>query len=121
MNSRGWPSALAPSGDFFESSAVVDASVALTCPKCGQLGDGDPNCCSPGGSWHGMCEGGAGGGQYTFHDGYQACSEDKLAASVLPGMPFSCPETKRDVESRSRRRRTVERRCSVWAVASQST
>ena len=43
-----------------------------------------------------MCEGGAGGGQYTFHDGYQACSEDKLAASVLPGMPFSCPETKPD-------------------------
>ena len=89
-NSRGRPTALDPGEPF------VDASVALTCPTCGRLGDGDPNCCSPGGSWHGMCEGGAGGGQYTFHDGYQACSGEKLAASVLPGMPFSCPGTKPD-------------------------
>ena len=36
------------------------------------------------------------GGQYTFHDGYQACRNDQLTASVLPGMPFSCPETKAD-------------------------
>lgn len=89
-SSCGRPATLAPRGDF------VDSSSALTCPKCARLGNDDPNCCSPGGSWHGLCEGGNDSGQYTFHDGYQACKGDQLTASVLPGMPFSCPKTKPD-------------------------
>ena len=89
-NSRARPTALVPRDNF------VDTSLSLTCPECGRLGDDDPNCCSPGGSWHGMCEGGNNGGQHTFHDGYQACNGGELAASALPEMPFSCPETKAD-------------------------
>jgi hypothetical protein len=41
-----------------------------------------------------MCGGGTNSGQYTFHDGYQACKGNELVASVLPGMPFTCPKTK---------------------------
>ena len=63
--SPGRPTTLAPAphGDFVNTT--------LLCPKCGQVGDDKPNCCSSGGAWEGMC---GEGGQYTHHDGYQACN-----------------------------------------------
>ena len=61
----GHPTALAPA----PRGGFVDAT--FLCPKCGQVGDDKPNCCSSGGAWEGMC---GEGGQYTHHDGYQACN-----------------------------------------------
>lgn len=52
------------------------AGKARTCPRCGEA-DGTrrahPNCCSPGGSWEGMCKY---AGMYTFEDGHEACNSD---------------------------------------------
>jgi|NorSeaMetagenome_1021524.scaffolds.fasta_scaffold38645_2 hypothetical protein len=79
--SPGRPTTLAPAphGDFVNTT--------LLCPKCGQVGDDKPNCCSSGGAWEGMC---GEGGQYTHHDGYQACN-----GAVLPIRPFSLGSTTR--------------------------
>ena len=77
--------ALAPLEPFAHFEPFRTA-VAL-CPKCGRVGDSKSNCCSPGGAWEGMC---GEGGQYTHHDGYQACNGNPAAAkSATDGAPLS--------------------------------
>ena len=61
--------ATAPRGNFVDTT--------LLCPTCGQVGDDKSNCCSSGGAWEGMC---GEGGQYTHHDGYQACNGNPAVA-----------------------------------------
>ena len=41
-----------------------------TCAKCGQKNMAALNCCSDGGAWEGLC---GKDGQYTWHEGFQAC------------------------------------------------
>ncbi len=79
--------ALAPSRALAALEPFAQFYAAALCPKCGRVGDSKSNCCSPGGAWEGMC---GEGGQYTHHDGYQACNGNPAAAkSATDGAQLS--------------------------------
>merc|ERR1740138_1017182 len=51
------------------------------CAKCASHDSARPNCCSPGGSWEGLCNE---GGLHSWHGGFQACRPEKAVQKTTP-------------------------------------
>ena len=50
-------------------------SSELACAECGTAHGGSPNCCGPGGSWEGLCDGPH--ARHTFQAGWAACNSGR--------------------------------------------
>lgn len=74
--------------------AAESYAVTPTCGTCGTAHGGSPNCCGPGGSWAGLCDGPD--ARHTFQDGWAACNlghklREHAGPKTTPSEADLCP------------------------------